>query len=118
MYVPAHTVHVGAVKDLAHWTEQLQIMACMMQTLRDAQGVGGVALMDSFDEILAFAKQVLNKTHLAWSVHVGGGNSYKCSLFAQSNAAQMQTTEVDMLKAALLSSKHLLISPCFWVFCL
>lgn len=91
-------------------SEHASTIACTLQTLEGAQGIRGMALLDSLDEILAFAKQVLNKTHLAWSVHTGGGNSYKCSLYAKSNAAQMCTTEVDMLKAALLSSKfHMLV---------
>lgn len=85
--------------------EHTLILACTLQTLEGAQGITGMALLDSLDEILAFAKHILNKTHLAWSVHTGGGNSYKCSLYAKSNAAQMCTTEVDMLKAALLSSE-------------
>lgn len=62
-------------------------------------------LFDSFDQVLDFIVQIRDKTHLAWSKHVGGGNSYKFALYAQSNAAQMCTTEVDMLKAALLSSE-------------
>lgn len=70
-----------------------------------ARTPGGTLLLDNLLNIEAFSKQVLNRTHLAWSVHVGGGNSYKCLLYAQSNAQQMCTTEVDMLKAELLKSK-------------
>lgn len=62
-------------------------------------------LLDDTAEIADFADQVLNKTNLAWSVHVAGGNSYKCSIYQQSNASQMSITHVDMLKAALLGSK-------------
>ena len=77
----------------------------VLQTLERARTPGGTLLLDNLADIQAFAKQVLNRTHLAWSVHVGGGNSYKCLLYAQSNAQQMCTTEVDMLKAELLKSK-------------
>ena len=64
-------------------------------------------LLDDTSEIADFADQILNKINLAWSVHVASGNSYKCSIYQQSNASQMSITHVDMLKAALLGSKFM-----------
>ena len=83
-----------------------------MQTLEKAHTARDTKLLDDFDDIKAFAKQILSRTHLAWSVHVGGGNSYKCALYAQSNAQQMCTTELDMLKAELLKSKLAAMQSC------
>ena len=76
-----------------------------VQTLEGAQGRDGIMLLDNVGHVLDFVGQICGKTNLAWSVHVGGGNSYKCQLYAHSNAVQMCATEVDMLKAALLSSE-------------
>lgn len=79
-----------------------------VQVLTGAMGRNQRRLFDGYQEIADFADQILNKTNLAWSVHVAGGNSYKCSIYQQSNASQMCITTVDMLKAALLSSKDTL----------
>lgn len=68
-------------------------------------GRNGCRLLDDTLEIADFADQILNKTNFAWSVHVAGGNSYKCSIYQQSNASQMSITHIDQLKAALLGSK-------------
>lgn len=83
-----------------------------LQTLEKAETLRGTKLLDDLDDVKAFAKQVLFRTHLAWSVHIGGGNSYKCSLYAQSNAQQMCATELDMLKAELLKSESSLTLHC------
>ena len=82
-----------------------------LQTLEVAVGKDGVMLLDNSDQVLDFVEQIRDKSHLTWATHVGGGNSYKCLVYAQSNAAQMCTTDIDMLKAALLSSEsfHILL---------
>lgn len=79
-----------------------------MQTLEEAPGRTERKLMDDLDEFQAFAKHILNKSKLAWSIHAGGGNVYKATLFYHSNAAMMSLDRVDKLKVELLSSKTFL----------
>lgn len=71
----------------------------------NAEGRGGTSLFDDVRQVEAFTNHILDSTSMAWSVHVGGGNSYKVSIYVNSNSQQMIATAVDVLKAELMRRK-------------